>query len=97
MEEPVFVQLGPQKWKLGGEYLKELESCNQCLDADNIGEALRQQLDEKGYIYLKRVLPENDVLKARTAGRSKDEIIESVEQTLFDNSFEIFTTTSGYG
>ena len=67
-EQPVYVQLGPRRWQFGGEYLKELESCNSCLDAADVGESLRQQLDEKGYIYLKRVLPEDDVLKARATG-----------------------------
>ena len=67
-EEPVYVQLGPRKRKLGNEYLKSLESCNQCLEAEDVGLALRKQLDDKGYIYLKRVLPEEDVLKARAAG-----------------------------
>lgn len=66
--EPTYVQLGPRKWQLGGEYLKHLEPCNTCLNAEDVGEALRQQLNEKGYIYLQRVLPEVDVLQARTAG-----------------------------
>ncbi|UJR17398.1 hypothetical protein I4U23_004293 [Adineta vaga] len=64
-EESVYVQLGPRKWKLGGECLKLLESCNQCLEAEDVGLALRNQLNEKGYIYLKHFLPEEDVLKAR--------------------------------
>ncbi|CAF4010460.1 unnamed protein product [Rotaria sp. Silwood2] len=67
-ETPVYVQLGPRKWKLGGEYLKLLEPCNHCLNAEDVGSALRNQLDNKGYIYLKQVLPEEDVLKAKVAG-----------------------------
>ncbi|CAF1672506.1 unnamed protein product, partial [Adineta ricciae] len=68
-EESVYVQLGPRKWKLGGEYLKLMEPCNQCLEAEDVGLALRNQLDEKGYIYLKHVIPEDDVLKARATGK----------------------------
>jgi len=67
-EKSIYVQLGPRKWELGGEYLKILEPCNQCLEAEDVGLALRNQLDDKGYIYLKQVLPEEDVLKARVAG-----------------------------
>ena len=66
--KPVHVQLGPRQWELGGEYLKVLEPCNHCLDADDIGAALRKELNDKGYVYLRRVLPEDDVMKARLAG-----------------------------
>ncbi|CAF3991590.1 unnamed protein product [Rotaria sordida] len=66
-ETPVYVQLGPRKWELGGEYLKQLEPCNYCLNAEDVGSALRNQLDDKGYIYLKQVLPEEDVSKAKHA------------------------------
>ncbi|CAF3609161.1 unnamed protein product [Rotaria sp. Silwood1] len=67
-ETPVYVQLGPRKWELGGEYLKLLEPCNHCLETEDVGSALRNQLNDKGYIYLKKVLPEEDVLKAKIAG-----------------------------
>ena len=69
--KPVSVQLGPRQWELGAEYLKILEPCNHCLEADDIGAALRKELDDKGYVYLRRVLPEDDVLKARLAGISR--------------------------
>ena len=65
---PIYVQLGPRRWELGGEYLQLLEPCNHCLDAADVGSALRNQLEEKGYIYLKQVLPAEDVLSAKTAG-----------------------------
>jgi hypothetical protein len=68
-ESKVYVQLGPRHWELGGDYLKELEPCNQCLEAEDVGLALRNELNEKGYIYLKHVLPEESVLKAKIAGR----------------------------
>jgi hypothetical protein len=67
-EKSAYVQLGPRKWKMGGEYLKLLEPCNQCLEVEDVGLALRNQLDDKGYIYLKHILPEEAVLKARVAG-----------------------------
>lgn len=65
---PVYVQLGPRRWELGGEYLQLLEPCNHCLDTADVGSALRNQLEEKGYIYLKQVLPAEDVLSAKAAG-----------------------------
>lgn len=68
-ESKVYVQLGPRQWELGGEYLKVLKPCNQCLEAEDVGLALRNQLDEKGYIYLKQILPEELVLKAKRAGK----------------------------
>ena len=70
-ESKTCVQLGPQCWELGGEYLKELEPCNQCLKAEDVGLALRNELDEKGYIYLKQVLPEELVLKAKLTSKIK--------------------------
>jgi hypothetical protein len=69
LEAKAFVQLGPRYWELGGEYLKELEPCNQCLKAEDVGVALRNELEEKGYIYLKQILPEELVLKAKIASR----------------------------
>lgn len=69
LDSKTFVQLGPRRWELGGEYLKVLEPCNECLEVDDVGLALRNQLDEKGYIYLKNVLPEEVVLKARTTSK----------------------------
>ncbi len=68
-ESKTYVQLGPRYWELGGEYLKELEPCNQCLKAEDVGLALRNELDEKGYIYLKQVLPEELVLKAKLTSK----------------------------
>ena len=68
-ENSLYVQLGPRRWKLGGEYLKPLEASNQCLQAENIGLALKNELDAKGYLYLKKVLPEEDVFKARLTGK----------------------------
>lgn len=68
-ESKVYVQLGPRRWELGGDYLKILEPCNQCLDAEDVGGALRNELEEKGYIYLKGILPKELVLNARRASR----------------------------
>ena len=65
---PVYVQLGPRRWELGGDYLQLLEPCNDCLKAADVGSALRNQLAEKGYIYLRQVLPAEDVLEAKVAG-----------------------------
>ncbi len=67
-ESKVYVQMGPRHWELGGDYLKVLEPCNQCLEAEDVGAALRNELDEKGYIYLKNILSEELVMKARKAG-----------------------------
>lgn len=64
-----FVQLGPRRWELGGKYLKLLESCNECLLSEDVGLALRNQLNEKGYIYLQHVLPQEEVLKAKLTGK----------------------------
>jgi hypothetical protein len=74
-EKSVYVQLGPRKWELGGEYLKVLEPCNQCLEHEDVGLALRNELNDKGYIYLKDVLPKEDVMKARSAGKILTKII----------------------
>jgi hypothetical protein len=79
-ESKVFVQLGPRYWELGGEYLKILEPCNQCLEAEDVGLALRNQLDEKGYIYLKQVLPEELVLKAKIAGTVLFHIVRKINR-----------------
>lgn len=68
-ESKVNVQLGPRRWELGGDYLKVLEPCNQCLETEDVGYALRNELDEKGYIYLKGILPEELVFKARRTSR----------------------------
>ena len=84
-ESEVYVQLGPRRWQLGGEYLKLLEPCNQCLEADDVGLALRNQLNEKGYIYLKQILPEESVLKARRASTISFRIICNKKSLYFSH------------
>ena len=79
-ESKVYVQLGPRRWELGGEHLKLLEPCNQCLEAEDVGLALRNELNEKGYIYLKQVLPEELVLKAKIAGRVAVRIVSIIRR-----------------
>lgn len=92
-ESKVHVQLGPRYWELGGEYLKVLEPCNQRLETEDIGLALRNQLDEKGYIYLKHVLPEETVLKAKLAGRILLDI-ERLRINICLFSFGIYSASS---
>jgi hypothetical protein len=82
IETPVYVQLGPRRWELGGEYLKLLEPCNYCLDATNVGDALRKELNDKGYIYLQNVLPEREVLNAKFTGILLHRMIEKVTRSL---------------
>jgi hypothetical protein len=52
------------------------------LEAEDVGQALRDQLHEKGYIYLKQVLPEELVLKAKLSGIDPFYIIITINRTI---------------